>query len=68
MVVLVVWGGICGGNCTGHVVVYGNLHGVRYQDEILRPVVLPFLQCHGAGTIFQQDNMPAHTCLFSVMH
>lgn len=58
---VMVWGGICGRNRTRLIVVDGNLNGVRYQDEILRPVVVPFLQRQGVGAIFQQDNAPAHT-------
>ena len=36
----------------------GNLTGVRYKDEILRPVVVPFVQQH--HIIFQQDNARPH--------
>ena len=32
----------------------GHLTGVRYRDEILRPVAVPFVQQH--HIIFQQDN------------
>ena len=37
------------------VTVQGTLTAVRYCDEIIQPVVLPFLQ-QGHATIFQQDN------------
>ena len=58
---VMVWGGICGGTRTRLLVLNGNLTGIRYRDEILRPVVLPFLRRHGVGAILQQDNAPAHT-------
>jgi len=59
---VMVWGCILGGNRTRLVVVNGNLTGARYRDEILRPVVVPFLQRHGPGANFQQDNATLHTC------
>uniref|UniRef100_K1QTA7 Transposable element Tcb2 transposase n=1 Tax=Magallana gigas TaxID=29159 RepID=K1QTA7_MAGGI len=56
-----VWGGICGGNRTRFVAVNGTLTSQRYRDEILSPVVLPYLRTNGAGLTFQQDNATAHT-------
>ena len=56
-----VWGGIS--NCAkiDLVTVQGNLNAVRYCDEIVRPVLLPFLrQRHTA--IFQQDNARPSCC------
>ena len=40
------------------IVIAGNLTGVRYRDEILRPVAVPFVQQH--HLIFQQDNTWPH--------
>ena len=40
------------------IVMAGNLTGVRYKDEILRPVAVPFVQQH--HLIFQQDNARPH--------
>jgi hypothetical protein len=40
------------------IVIAGNLTGVRYRDEILRPVAVPFVQQH--HLIFQQDNARPH--------
>ena len=34
--------------------------GVRYRDEVLRPVALPALATLGQGAIFQDNNAPAH--------
>lgn len=58
---VMVWGGICGGNRTRLVVVNGTLTSQRYRDEILSPVVLPYLRTNGPGLTFQQDNATAHT-------
>lgn len=56
---LMVWGGIMGGRKTDLIVVRGNLNAQRYIDEILRPVVVPYLrQNHG---ILMHDNARPHT-------
>ena len=39
-----VWGGICGQQRTDLIVVDGNLTAHRYINQVLRPVLLPFLQ------------------------
>jgi hypothetical protein len=49
-----VWGGISHGLKSPLIVITGNLTDVRYRDEILRPVAVPFIQQH--HLIFQQDN------------
>ena len=41
---LMVWGGISHGLKSPLIVIAGNLTGVRYRDEILRPVAFPFVQ------------------------
>lgn len=51
-----VWGGI---SARYRLVLYnveGNLNGVRYQTEILQPLVLPALQQLGPHAVFQGDN------------
>jgi transposase len=53
-----VWGGISHGLKSPLIVIAGNLTGVRYRDEILRPVAVPFVQQH--HLIFQQDNARPH--------
>ena len=52
-----VWGGISHGLKSPLIVIAGNLTGVRYRDEIVRPVAVPFVQHH---LIFQQDNVRPH--------
>ena len=55
-----VWAGICHHKKTELVTILGTLTAVRYCDEIIQPVVLPFLQ-QSHGTIFQQDNTRPHS-------
>ena len=54
------WGGMSFGTRTPLHHVDGILNGVRYRDEVLRPVALPELRNLGPGAIFQDDNAPAH--------
>jgi transposase len=53
-----VWGGISHGLKSPLIVIDGNLTGIGYRDEILRPVAVPFVQQH--HLIFQQDNTRSH--------
>ena len=55
-----VWGGITAHNRTELVIIDGNLNAARYHDEVLAPVVLPFMQRHGPGVNLQQDNARPH--------
>ena len=43
------------------VVIEGNLTSRRYIDEVLEPVVVPFLQNHADVTLYQQDNASLHS-------
>ena len=63
---LMVWGGISHTGCTDLKVVAGNLNAVRYRDEILQPVVLPFLRRHQFNHVFQQDNARCHVAQVSM--
>jgi hypothetical protein len=45
---------------TDLVIVPGNLTAQRYCDEIIEPVVVPYLQQRNVG-IFQHDNARPHT-------
>lgn len=58
---VMVWGGITATHRSQLVVIDGTLNAQRYRDEILIPVVIPFLQQHGPGMILQQDNARPHT-------
>ncbi len=55
---VMIWGGICHRAKTDVVAVGGTITAVRYCDEIIRPVVLPFLR---QAQIFQQDTARPHT-------
>ena len=57
---VMVWGGICSEGKTDLVVLDGNLNAERYIDQVLRPVVLPFVQQHNNRTLFQHDNARPH--------
>jgi hypothetical protein len=41
-------------------IVVGNLNCIRYRDEILAPIVLPFIRTHHFNHVFQQDNARCH--------
>ena len=55
---VMVWAGICHGQRTRLHFIDGNLNGQRYRDEILRPIVVPFVRLH--HLTFQQDNARPH--------
>jgi hypothetical protein len=55
---VMIWRGISHGLKSPLIVIAGNLTSVRYRDEILRPVAVPFVQQH--HLIFQQDNAQPH--------
>ncbi|KAK7110370.1 hypothetical protein V1264_014254 [Littorina saxatilis] len=40
--------------------VQGNLTGLRYRDEILRPLAVPTLQQMGPQAVYQDDNARPH--------
>ena len=53
---VMVWGGISHVGRTKLKIVDRNLNGIRYRDEILAPIVLPFIRTHFFNHVFQQDN------------
>lgn len=61
---VMVWGAISFDSRTPLVVIRDTLTARRYVDEILRPVVLPFLS-RTPGLTFQQDNARPHTARLS---
>ena len=58
---MMVWGGISLNGKTQLVTVNGTLNAQKYRDDILAPVVLPFVQAGNGVTILQQDNARPHT-------
>lgn len=56
---VMVWGGVTATGRTQLVVLDGPVNAQRYEDQVLDPVVRPFLQQHGG--LLQQDNARAHT-------
>ena len=57
---VMVWDGISHVGKTNLKIVVGNLNGIRYRDEILAPIVLPFIRTHHFNHVFQQDNARCH--------
>ena len=57
---VMVWGSICGQQWTDLTVTDGNLTAHRYINQVLRPVLLPFLQ-HQPRFSFQEDNARPHS-------
>ena len=55
---LMVWSGISVRSRTELLVLYGTLTGQRYINEVLQPVVLPFVQQH--HVVLQDDNARPH--------
>ena len=55
-----VWGGISHNEKTQLVSVNGTLNAQKYRDDILAPVVLPFMQAGNGVTLLQQDNARPH--------
>ena len=58
---MMVWCGISLNGKTQLVTVNGTLNAQKYRDDILAPVVLPFMQAGNGVTILQQDNARPHT-------
>ena len=56
---IMIWGGITFDGRTEAVQIVGNLTGQRYVDEIITPVIIPFVQEN--GLVLQQDNARPHT-------
>ena len=57
---VMVWGSICDQQRTDLIVIDGNLTAHRYINQVLHPVLLPFLQ-HQPRLLFQQNNAKPHT-------
>jgi hypothetical protein len=55
-----VWAGICHAVCTQLKIVQGTLNTVKYRDDILDHIVLPFLQQRNFDNVFQHDNARCH--------
>ncbi len=55
---VMVWAGVCYGHRTQVHFINGILNAQRYRDEILRPIVLPFI--HDYHLMLQHDNARPH--------
>jgi hypothetical protein len=56
---VMVWGAICFGSRSRLVFIQGNLTAIRYVQEVLRPVVVPYFR-RVNNALFQQDNARPH--------
>ena len=61
---VMVWAGICHDGRTQPKIVQGALNAVKYRDNILDPIVLPFLQQRNFEHVFQYDNVRCHGLVF----
>ena len=57
---VMVWAGICHDGRTQLKIDQGTLNTVKYRDDILDPIVLPFLQQRNFDHLFQHDNARCH--------
>ena len=55
-----VWGGITANYRTQLVIVQGTLSARSYIDQVVRPVIVPFMHGHPNVRILQQDNARPH--------
>ena len=55
-----IWGGKNHQGKTDLVVIRGNLNAQDYINDVLRPVVVPFINNQNGPVIFQQDNARPH--------
>ncbi|VDI39093.1 Hypothetical predicted protein [Mytilus galloprovincialis] len=62
---IMVWGEITYQERTELKIIVDNLNATRYGDEILAPVVLPFLRRHCFNHVFQQTT-PCHVAHISM--
>ena len=55
-----VWAGITYLSKTGLHFFNGPVNAVTYRDDVLAPIVVPFMQPNAGVNILQQDNAHAH--------
>ena len=58
---VVVWAGVTSNCRTDLVVLRQAVNAQRYRDEILRPVVLPFMRRYLPNGVLQHENARPHT-------
>ena len=57
---VMVWGGIKQDGKVGLVVIRGNMNAQRYINDVLNPVVIPYINNHAGHVVFQHDNARPH--------
>jgi hypothetical protein len=57
---VLVWAGICHDGRTQLKIVQGTLNAIKYRDDILNNIVLPFLHQRSFDYVFQHDHARCH--------
>jgi len=57
---VMVWAGICHDGRTQLKIFQGTLNAVKYRDDILDPIVPPFLQQRNFDHVFHHDDVRCH--------
>ena len=62
---VMVWGAISATQKSPLIIIRGRLTAQRYVDEILQPVLIPFMHQHRNGMTFQHDGATQHTAVIT---
>ena len=65
---VMVWGGIKSDRKFGLVIIRGNMNAQRYQNDVLRPVVVPYVNNRRGNVVFQQDNARPHVAAATMQY
>jgi hypothetical protein len=57
---VLVWAGICHDDRTQIKIAQGTLNAIKYRNDILDPIVLPFLHQRNFDHVFQHDHAICH--------
>jgi hypothetical protein len=57
---VLIWAGICHDDRTQLKIVQGTLNAIKYRDDILNNIVLPFLHQRSFDYVFQHDHARCH--------
>ena len=64
---VMIWGSICIGSRSPLIFIQGSMTAVRYIQEVLEPVAIPYIQRIG-NALFQQDNARPHIARVTMAH
>ncbi len=63
---VLIWGGITFHSRTNLHVFDGNVNALKYRDEVLEGMVVPFMRDHPNIQVLQQDNARPHCARLSM--